>query len=329
MISRKIRCYANTAFYIYQDWLKSQVENDEIKKVFEAKKRQVKAIKVIYDYKSSAPGYGEFLNIIFLCRVLARIGFSVKLLIITGDLREDWSCYSEDAIRELIREHLDLVNYLTLNFNVQTTILTQFDKNLFNNTNEHVLFLNKVEKRLPWYVYSFNLINKLFKRIGYESGKDVLLNHNDLVTKKLKKDIPKSYIALGCRHSSSWAKNRNLSEQEFLNVYKYLDSKFNNIQKMVISGGEGCDFFKDYAVKKGLNLDFSNNYAENYLECGKLVLNSQFFYQYKGGGIANFAIFSNLAYEIRCNPVHERYWKKKHADCLAKKKPSFYNPQQD
>jgi hypothetical protein len=57
----------------------------------------------------------------------------------------------------------------------------------------------------------------------------------------------------------------------------------------------------------------------------QLILEGDFYFQYKGGGIATFALFSQIPYECIIKPIHEKMFNKHKFCSWQNKNQKFIN----
>ena len=154
---------------------------------------------------------------------------------------------------------------------------------------------------------------------------NVLFSKNEFSNKGLISGIKNNYITWGVRCSIKDQYHRNLTDEEFISNYDRLLNKFPNHKIVIVSDKIGCDYFSIVARKNSLDCTFSKPFTRNFFEDGLLILNSDFFFQIRGGGISTFALMSNIPYEMSMKMIHELMWSRKKATSWQTDEQIFNN----
>ena len=164
-----------------------------------------------------------------------------------------------------------------------------------------------------------------------ELQNQVLLKSKDIKI-KLKKLPPSKCIAIGCRYESKKiGTSRNISKNSFIKLIKKVNIALPKQKKIIISDRKGCNYFKKISKENSLKCLFSKDFSPDYLGDGKIILNSSVFFQLKGGGIMEFAIFSKLPFLIstKDNLSREYQWKKNRENSWHKSNQLYYRTKGD
>ena len=304
LISKRIKSFV--LFFKLKNFLK---ENDNL--IF------------CFDLKLSPPTLGDFLYFLILIKFCEVHGKKITLLIINDEYRESWSYLNYEEKVSLINDYKKIFFSIfkkskTANF----SILKFKDLDKYDSTK--IFLFNKVINRVPFYQHSFNILNLLLFFKDNKFKNKVLFNRNDFDDIKIKKPDFK-YITLHLRYSKKWDLHRNITNDEFKKIYDYLNKKFPNHKIIVISDHIGCSYFRKLSSFYNFIVYFSNEYSDGFLGSAKLVLNSDFYFQYKGGGMSVIATFSKLSYVIYLNfgqKTNELLW-------LNRRLTSFANMNQN
>lgn len=271
-----------------------------------------KKVTIFYDNQVSPPTFGDFIYVVLIARLLVKLGVKVGFLLTNCSFREDWESLKADEQQEFVREQERLLNVFSCSKDLQ--IIIGKKDNLLKNLadvqgDSFVLFLDKIKLNKPVYVYGFNFLNSLMSLIPERQRDLVLLNSLELRPHISEIKLDKSFISWHCRFSPKWGHERNLTEKEFKAVANNLALRFPGREIMIVSDHIGCSHYKELARKMGFSFLFSKDYASDFIDDCWVILESDFYFQFKGGGIGTIPLFSKMPYEIRAKMVHERKWR--------------------
>jgi hypothetical protein len=276
--------------------------NREAKKILIHIKNGVKSAIIVYDNKTSPPTYGDFFFSIMFGKYLTSQGINVIFYIIDSEYRSDWDdlSISLEGKDRFVDEQLDLAKKI-INSNLIEIKRGSWNsyQNLSSKLPLNIIrpFSNLVEKRVAIYHHIWILLNLMVAKNMHHLF-NLLLNGYELkVNSGIQKTPDLKYITIGCRFSVKWAQERNLSENEFLSIVNNLQNRFPSHLIMIVSCEEGCKLFSQIARQNNLNLIYSKEYSSTFIGDGALILNSEFFFILKGGGISVFSQFSDLPFE--------------------------------
>lgn len=271
---------------------------------------------IVYDFKASPPTYGDFLYVIMIARFFLSLDKKVFFFIIDSDFRKDsHNAYNSDELIGLVDRLLELPNILLKGnkIHMHRICWSEFNflyKNIKKNNHSLIFFKQKVEKRKPIYNHSFNLLNRLVQSLGIDQISKVPIFKDELKNKVQIKYPQMLYITWGARYSEKWDFSRNTTEDEFVRIYKSLNLIYSKHSIMIVSDEIGCTYFKKLSYKYGFSCIYSKDFSKTFMGDFVLILNSDFFFTLRGGGISTAAIFSHIPYCIIAYPVHETIWKK-------------------
>lgn len=274
-----------------------------------------KQATIVYDNFVSPPTYGDYLYVILIARYLIYHGIKVNYIIVDSDFRKDWSCLTEAENENFVSEQVRLANALLdpALTNIERLSWHALQQRIACNTDNSlqcIQFMDYTVVRKPIYNYCFNLLNQLLHDKDRSLINSVLFSLEALSPNVDFVRVNGKYITWVCRYSRQWAIERNLSENEFLSIYDRLRNSFPHHQVMVVSDEAGCDYFSELGIKHKLHLIFSKEYSKSFLGDAALILNSDYLFQLRGGGIGTIPMFSVLPYEIICPLANEMMWSK-------------------
>ena len=255
-----------------------------------------KNIDIVYDCSVSALTLGDFCDVAMVARFLKKKGFHIRIIFIDDNFRDNYYKKNLQKAKLRLNEYKTILKVLVspkisiINCNWNNYKNNNFEKNF-------TFFNSNVLSRKPIYHHCFNFLSKILRKEKNFFLNNYLLRKNDFYSFKEINLPNKKYISLGCRHDPISKKglfNRNLKEKEFLDIVKEISLRFKSYKIMIICDENGKKFFKKVAKKNKLNLLFSKDFSNSFVGDGKIILNSEFFIQFLGGGIITFLIYSKL-----------------------------------
>ena len=295
-------------------------EADKILKLL--KKGKEKKALIVYDNKCSPQAYGEFLYLIFLCRLFSIFFRGVEFIITNDGVRE-----KKTYIKNIYDKQKQMASSLLSIKNVNVKFISGDSlSKIINNLNnqDYLFFKNKVENRMPIYIHAFNVFNIIASKLKEEVLKKILFNKNTL--KHLNFKLPKRpYITIGVRRSND-KKPRETKKFELLQIYKIAKHLFPDKKIIIVSDISGCNFFRKFIKQKKLMVKFSKDICkvDNYLADINIILNGEFHFQLNAGGI-NSAIWLSLhPYFISCIVIHERFISKSRLTSWQTSEQTYY-----
>lgn len=257
-------------------------------------KNSKKKIAITYDLYVSPATIGDFLFNYFFARFFSLMNYEVHFVIINKEYRNDWGL-DEKQKKLYIKTILNIANKLSSD-NDNLKILL-FDWDTFNNRylKSRLYFIplkDDVVTRSRIYVKTFNLLNYLlfFKSRNFKNK--FLLDKNRFLSNKL----TNQYITWHCRNDIISGFERNINKEDFINIYHTLKKYYNQYEILIVSDSNGCELIKDWNNTLKFNLKYSKDFSTDFLGDVNLVLNSNFYFQYRGGGMGAIILFTKIPY---------------------------------
>lgn len=268
---------------------------------------------ITYDNLASPPTIGDLLYVVMCARFFATKGFKVIFHLIDDGYRSDWETLSDQEIKKFVELQLAIIKSFTSKLQIDVKKISFLDhvtevKNGANN--KYVFFCkNETLHRLKIYGYSFNILNYLLSSETDEFLEKFLLSSVNLGTKNQNQVTQKNYVTWNARRNLMWEQNRNLTDYEFLNYYERISLRHENQRIILVSDLDSIEYYMNLAAKKNLRLEQSKSFGVDFIDDSYLVLNSDFYYQLKGGGMGLVALMSDLPFEIVIRTGNENYWR--------------------
>lgn len=255
-------------------------------------KNKNKNLTLVYDSYNASNRYGDFIYFCMLARILIIKGHKLQIIFL-----KDCDSNNEILLCDLIKIlkiFLKDVNYKFEEMNLQK----------FNDTSDkfqNIIFEKLVKYGAKSYLFYYQLITHIYKNDFSRNNDKFFINEdilgNPCVNKKNSLNNRK-YICLICRYADGDDISRDLTEDEFLNLRKYLKRRFEDIPIVVVSDNKGCNYYKSVEPDDGIKLIYSKDLfnEDDYLKDASLVLSSSLVIQIRGGGITIPTIFSKTPY---------------------------------
>ena len=174
-----------------------------------------------------------------------------------------------------------------------------------------LLFDDYTRSGRSWGVSTMNLLDWLMAKSSPEVQRKALYTFADFSD-----SIPElgddEYISWHCRYNRTVDQGRHTNAEEFLKSYFFLRSEFPKHEIMIVSDEVGCEHYAD--LSRSLDIDdllFSKDYSTDFMGDVALIMKSEFFYVFRGGGIACVPICSAMPY-VCIQPIgDEASWSRK------------------
>jgi len=248
---------------------------------------------------------GEFCYFIFFYRYFAVSNKRVSLYFIKRDkynnnFKRSLSLKKEEQFikwyfqisKILIGKKLIEIDYISWN---------KFKKKNFQNM--YMPYRNMVMKQKQIREFFVAMLNPLLKNKPKNFLKNFLLNKKTLHKYHSNKFPKNKYVTWHIRKSKTWTPERNLEERDILTVYQSIKKRFKNMKIVIISDRYGCNFVKRLDKKFNLKLFYCKDLGASFKDMSSsllsdfhLVLNSQCFLAFKGGGLICAAEFSTTPF---------------------------------
>lgn len=249
-------------------------------------------LTLIYDSYNASNRYGDFIYFCMLARVLILKGHKIHIIFLKKNELDNKSLF--DELKRILKIFLRFENYKFEEMNFQ-----EFSSNSHHFKN--ILFEELVINRLKSYVFYYDLIIYIYKQYFYNNDEKFLINGNVLGYPFINQNNDlknKKYLCLICRYADGDDASRDFTEDEFLNIRKYLIREFKDISIVVVSDNKGCNYYKSLEPDDGMKLTYSKDLIkeDDYLKDASLILSSNLVIQVRGGGIIIPALFSKTPY---------------------------------
>lgn len=254
---------------------------------------------VTWDQFVSPPTIGDLVEVMMLARWIASQGRRTLFVVVTGEYRQDWPL-SDHQIFESTQ--IEIAKRLALRHQIDVLQMTwdEFESRILIDPDAYIVFRNRVEVRKEIYTRSLSLLNRLVAKDKEKRRDQWLLDSSELSTSVLNSSkifIGGDYVAWGVRNRAV-SPERNIGESEFRLLYLALLNRSRGSPIVIVSDHESCEFFKKVAHKFGFVCLFSADYSESFLDDAAIALGGKIFFQVRGGGMGEVALYSKLPFEM-------------------------------
>jgi|LakMenEpi03Aug12_release.lakeMendotaPanAssembly.Ray.scaffolds.fasta_scaffold267056_2 hypothetical protein len=257
----------------------------------------VKAV-LVYDNSISPPSYGDFINVLMIGRVLAAHEVAVELILANSVLAKNYlNLLSQDQLDEFIEEEKKMAAALVAGIKINVCSSRELIEVLDQREKDGVfiIFHDYVKSNQAFYYLSFDFTKQILSISRSDINNLTLFSKNSTLVDSL--ELPKAkYVSFACRWNLTWGQYRNMSADLFIKLVKLLKTEFPNHDLLVVSDQKGCDHFRKIANENQLICLFSKDYSDSFLGDATLVLNSEAWVQFRGGGIGSIPIWSDLPF---------------------------------
>ncbi len=252
-------------------------------------------LDIQYDTSTSPPTYGNFMEVVMLCRYLIEEGYEVRFELMDDPekRRQDWSNLEPAQQQELLMEFNTIANKL---------IPAPLHKRLAPSHGW------QPSTKVTWYQVSPYLLHLLYKRSNPARSNSFLLTMNDFAVNSPHTSIYEPYIAWHIRHNLLWGKDRNSTRSSIISDFLTLEKAFPERAIVILSTPGGVSMALDVLAQEGFTSEKRKGGAGvrgqkkiGFLETIPVALGAEFYFQRLGGGMGIGPIFSSLPYLILSN----------------------------
>lgn len=277
-------------------------------------KRKIKSNKknliIVFDFETNNPTFGEYIFYLVLAKFCEIKKKKIEIILITSFTKKsNFNLLSKKKIL-IFKNEIKKLTFLFLKKNF--TEYSDFNKFIkdYQSKNENILFSNFIFKRKEFHRYFLQIFNFLFF-----IEKSNFINKIGLTRKKVKINQKlrkiKPYITWHIRKNNKWG-NYNNTKEEILKITNYLKNNKKKHSILILSDKNTCRWARKI-LNNIDNIYYSDTVANGFTESAKALINSDYFFQFKAGGLTHIAYFADVPYKIisYSNPHDKSFSKKK------------------
>jgi len=244
----------------------------------------------VYDYKSSAITFGDFIYVSMLARFVLASGHQLKLIFIESGTKPfyykvdpEYLKQKQDEIAEMGRVLWDLAPEM-----LERLSWEEFKRRYHDDRSLIFPPRSYIMGRKRYILRVFNLINFCIRRSSQDIVDKFLISEGSLqsLAKQASCHFPfKDYISWGVRANPHYHEYRNTTQSEFYEIHNLLSQSFPGLPIVVISDPGEVEIIRDWAGERNLEVYFSKDSTTSFLGDLLVAAQSQFYFQFKGGGV--------------------------------------------
>jgi len=261
-------------------------------------------VRIIYDNRVSPPTYGDLYNVIMLARLLALRGSEINFILVDDKRRRtDWSKLNQTQQSEFVREQSELARFL-LPPHVSVQRVNPHDtlQDLPEGGESFTLFATRVGGQEPIYQLVPLLLRALSTKHLRSLPDEFLLSQEQLGDSAPNTQHLTPYIAWHVRRGL-WSEERDSDDTTIESDFRQLRELFPHHKIMILSSPIGIAHAMNVLSRSG-HLDCEDSPStrvfgqpENgFINAIPWVLGADFYFQRRGGGAGQIAIFSGVPY---------------------------------
>ena len=309
------------------DWRTKRYARSEAKRLVSAISKGVDEFTIVYDTEISGLAFGSVVNFVALAKFLNANNLKTNLLFVeTSSISEDPS-HDQVEIDQFLNTSVLYAQETLRNDITEVRIISvrQLRSIILQLSQIHLLFEDFTIHRRPFFRDCFNVFNQLMAKADPRIQDLSLYSPSDLSRLLPQAFHGKQYVTWACRYSARGTDfGRQTMETEFVQIYGYLRKRFPHCEIVVVSDSVGCVHYASLAKKRGIDdLRFSKEYFTDFTGDAALVLNSQFFFCFRAGGIGQVALLSKMPFEMMSPLMNEIPWNREQLTAWQTKAQTF------
>ena len=242
-------------------------------------------INLVCDLRCTPPTYGDFSAFLLTFRIL-NSKFRTNFFLLTDNFSSEWNALDEESAIRSVEDFKAMAFSVTGKSNKEINEKNSFDQLSMDSCDGHTVFTDFVNRRkkIYWDLKYLNIL--LYKSLGCDSS--VLFDKTDHFSTT--RDLPKSYVAWHIHGRQNFGPS---TLRSFEDGYRYLRSTIGlDIPVIVMSSNQKLSEFLNFANKKKLNVESARLFSSSVLGDIDIVNGADLFFQISGGGLAEFALYS-------------------------------------
>lgn len=255
-------------------------------------------IEISFDTTKSPPSFGDFFNVAMIARFLGATGLNVTFVIRDSGVRRfDWN----DLNRELQDQHVNeceaLAHSLIGNY-------AHVARSVWPLSPETIAPLEG--HSIPAYLLTQTLFHTLLVERQWKLPNGFLLTQRDLPPVE---PTPFRYLAWHVRRGI-WEKARDTTVENLMNDFLALRALFPNHKIMLFSSQAGIEFALHHLQhSEGATHNLTPQPQQGFGKALAYALGSDFYFQRRGGGLSQIAVYSTLPYIILNDHASSYYFR--------------------
>jgi len=313
-------------------WYRRMYAAREAAKIRKAISEHGSEILLVYDCSVGPLTFGDFLNFVMIMRFIGEHGQMATFAILTSGAEHTHSkCLGSSSVREFLKSTSTLAEVLLQYPMIQVVHEDSVEGALSRCRTAEVEVVGRlrVGHRRPLFHHGFNIFNHLMSGAPESLVGEVLLDETDLRSAAPDKELPERYVTWHVRYSERVDSSRNLSPEEFLEMYALLRREYPGYWIILISDQVGIDRYRSICEENRLlRIMYSKDYSSSILGDAWMILRGECYFTLRGGGITHVPLMSRAPYRCAFEIVHEQMWDDERLTCWQGQDQKYVNETQ-
>lgn len=296
-------------------WRTKRYARSEARQILSSISSNPKEYTLVYDTKVTGLAYGTLVNFVSLARFICSHNIIVNLNFVETDLVTHDGTSDKEEINRFIEDSIVFSNAMLSSSSGMAVRISpgKLADDLESIKNVPYVFEDYVKNRRPFFRDCFNVLNYLMASATSYSKNRTLYSPTEFGHFIPDTFAEQRYITWACRYSTKGGDfGRQTLDTEFEVIHSYLTRRFPNCAILVVSDEIGCSHYASVADRLGIvDVQFSKEFSKDFLGDSALIMNSEFFFAFRAGGIMNPPMLSKMPFEMMAPLMNEIPWDKR------------------
>ena len=312
----------------FLDWRRKRYAASEARRIRSAISKKCRRFIIVVNFEVFGPNYGEFIIMLAIARYVAARKCSVVIRLTNLEAKHGHPDFTKEELDNYINEIIEIATISLDSEFGSIRLVPSFAEATTKLDKECILFEDFTMDRRFIVGDCFNVLNNLMANTSESLRDRILFSSNDFSAHTPTSFGIGPYVSWHCRYSLlNHSAHRQTTPDEFVKSHNYLRNRFPTHRILIVSDGRGCQHYA--ALARDLGIDdvlFSKDYSSDFLGDAALVMNSDFFYWLRAGGMNSLPLVSRMPYEMVGPLGHETMWDKRKLTSWQEETQSFVVP---
>lgn len=248
-------------------------------------------INLVCDFRCTPPTYGDFSAFMLTFKILNSKS-KTNFFLLTDSFSSDWKALDRVTAMRSVEDFKTMAICIT-----DAPIKVIEEKNAFEQLSAvlrdgHTIFAHFISRRKKIY-WDLKFLNvALYKSLRCDAG--VLFNKTNQFS--ITRDLPKSYVAWHIHGRQNLGASSTLSFEENYDLLRKIVGL--DLPVIMMSSPKKLSELNAIAIEKKLDVKSSREFSSNVLGDIDIVNGADLFFQIGGGGLAEFALYSEKPFYL-------------------------------
>ena len=271
-----------------------------------ARARGETPVVMVYDPVTAPPSFGDFLLFCLLGRLYGTLGREVELVLVEGDVREDFREVAE-AFAYKFEQYAEIAHAVSpdgrLRFRrMRFDELAAWRDGLPGGGAPYPDRATQDERGFA-YNHSWNVIEHVLRRLPPAARERFLLDGPEVAAAAGAVLPAEPYVMVPVRAASALGAERDLDRETVLRELAAIDRAFPGTLVCVASDAAGSEVVRSWEL--GDRVVLAQDLCQGFICHAALALNARCYVQIQGGGLVLAPLFSRVPTFFACDPSNE------------------------